>query len=116
MAAFTVDELKDYSGVSAVTGWSDNKILIYQTTAETLVDAASTGTDAYKAAVLLVFNFVAQNSTGLRSLSKGRLSYSFGDLPDFIQNAIMSARAASNSSSTTSFSPAVLQRQDIGRR
>lgn len=83
MAVYTVAELKDFTSIPAVSGFSDAKILKYQTVAESWLaglnmDITVSGyVDAYNSAVLIAFDIVAENPTGLQSLSQGKVSKSF---------------------------------------
>ena len=93
MAQYTATELKDRTSVSEVANWSDDKILLYQSTAESILDslnldAQRTGySTAYANAVVFLFDTLAQNPTGMRGRSKGKVNeqFSLGELPPMVQ-------------------------------
>jgi hypothetical protein len=97
MATYTVTQLKDLTSIPKVSIFSDAKILMYQTIAERWleglnIDTSVQGysTDTYNAAVLLLFDYIAENPTGLQSESQGRVSktYSREDLPAPVANLL----------------------------
>ena len=93
MATYTATELKDLTSVQGVNLWSDAKILLFQTAAESILgglglNTGITGyTDAYAAAVVLLFNWLADNPTLLTSGAQGKVSKAFTikDLPGPVQ-------------------------------
>jgi len=118
MATYTAAQLQSYTSVPSVASWEDAKILIYQTMAESILtsldlDTGVTGyTDAYNSAVILLFDWLALNPAGARSIGKGKVRYTFDDLPVTVR--VMLQRAMDGESGT--LVPAVLERRDIGRR
>ena len=120
MATYTWEELKDLSSVSAVEQWSEDKCLLYQTTAETILsnlnmDMTMSGySTAYNSAVIHLFDWIASNPTGLRSTRKGKVSnvFTVDDLPPVVAQ-IVKPFIESDSGTLT---PAVLSRRDIGLR
>jgi hypothetical protein len=120
MATYTADDLKDLTSVSAVSTFSDTKILLYQSMAEATLSALNMDSsiagyaEAYSGAVVLLFDAIAENPTGLRSLSQGRVSKSFSidDLPGPVANLVRPYIAGSGGT----MAGAVFQRSDIGLR
>jgi len=120
MAVYTVAELKDRTSVPSVANWSDDKILLYQSMAESIIDGLNPDTTmngygtAYDSSVVFVFDWLAENPTGKRAQSKGKVSqqFSFDDLPFGAQAAM---RVYVNGS-TGFMSGATFSRKDIGRR
>jgi hypothetical protein len=96
MATYTAAELKDLTSVSAVSVWSSAKILLKQTTAESVLaglgmDTTAVGyVEAYAAAVIMVFDWLADNPTGRESESQGKVSKDFtvDDLPGPIRHLL----------------------------
>ncbi len=119
MATYTVAQLKDYTSVKTVSGWSDDKILLYQGMAETILssldlDTTSTGySDAYNRAVVAVFDWLADNPTGLQSLSAGKVTKDYKDvLPGHIKLILKRALEGEDGF----LNPTALERKDIGLR
>lgn len=91
MATFTATQIKDRTSVSSVQNWSDDKILLYQATAEAwlgaldLEDGATGYTDAYNGALILLFDTIAVNPTGMKSKRRGKTGEQYGDnLPPMV--------------------------------
>ena len=119
MPTYTVAELKDQTSVIAVNTWSDTKILLYQTTAESILDSldldtsASNYSTAYTTSVQLLFDWLAENPIALKSVSKGKISKDFyAELPITVRSVLK--KSIEGESGT--LSPAPLARRDIGLR
>lgn len=119
MATFTVAELKDQTCVPAVANWSDVKILLFQATAESILasldlDSSMTGYGAaYEGGVMMLFDWLAENPTGLKSSGKGKVSKSFAEqLPLPVQTILKPFIRGSQGT----FTGARFKRSDIGRR
>jgi hypothetical protein len=120
MATYTADELKDLTSVTAVSTFSDTKILLYQSMAEAQLTALNMDSsiagysDAYAGAVVLFFDAIAENPTGLRSFSQGKVSKAFSvdDLPLPVANLVRPYISGSDGT----MAGAAFQRNDIGLR
>lgn len=89
MATYTAAQLRDFSSVPAVkqsTSWSDDKVLLFQSTAETILDSLdldstmSGYSTAYNNAVMMIFDWLAENPTHIKSEGKGKMSRSFWEM------------------------------------
>ena len=120
MAAYTWAQLKDLTSVPAVATFSEAKCLLYQATSEAILsglnlDSSIAGySDAYAGAVMLLFDTIAENPTGLRASSAGKVSKQFmvDDLPGPVQ--ILVRPYISGEGGT--LSGASMQRNDMGMR
>jgi len=120
MATYTATELKDYTSVPAVKSWSDDKILLFQQTAESILTNLDLDTtqdgygDAYNSAVVALFDWLADNPTSLKSSTQGRVSKDFtiDDLPATVSMLLKKYTGGSQGT----FSPAHFSRKDIGLR
>lgn len=119
MATYTVAQLKELTSVSSVAGWSDDKILLMQSTAESIIDsldldASITGyAQAVRVAVVSLFDWLADNPTSLRSRGSGKQSKSFIEtLPGTVKLILDKYMEGSGGS----FAPSKIQRSDIGLR
>jgi hypothetical protein len=120
MAAYTAAQLKALTSIPAVSAWGDTKILAYQTTAEVILTACNldvtvTGYgDAYASAVYLLFDWLVENPTGLKSSSIGKQSatYSADDLPANVRLVLAKALRGEDSALQGTH----LVRKDIGLR
>ena len=120
MATYTVAELQDYTSVAAVDNWSDDKILLYQSMAESILDGLNMNTTmsgystAYNSAVVLVFDWLAENPAGLRSSRKGKVNKAFeiDNLPGTVQRLLKKFIEGSQGTLTG----VQMQRRDIGLR
>jgi hypothetical protein len=118
MATYTWAQLKDYTSVPAVANFSEGKCMLYQATAEAILaglnlnSTLSGYTDAYNGAVLLLFDVLAENPTGLRSSSQGKVSKQFtvDDLPGPVQVLIRPFISGEGGT----LAGASMQRNDIG--
>ena len=119
MATYTVAQIKDLSCVSNVGQWSDDKILLIQTTAEIILNGLSMDvtiagySEAYAATVMRAFDWIAENPTGLKQAGRGKVSKTYSDtLPD----TVLAPLRKYIDGATGLMSPAKLQRKDIGLR
>jgi hypothetical protein len=119
MATYTWAQLKAMTSVPEVATWSEDKALLYQSMAESMLasldlDTSMSGyTAAYNAAVIMLFDFMADNPTGLKSVSRGKVSKNFADaLPPAVTMLLRSYIAGANGTLTG----AKLARKDIGLR
>ena len=86
MATYTAEQLKTLTSVGTVAQMVDEKIILFQSTAESILnsldmDASMTGyQDAYKTMVVSVFDWLADNPTALRSSGKGKQSKTFSEM------------------------------------
>jgi hypothetical protein len=94
---YTVAQLRDLTSVPKVSIFSDAKVLLYQTIASSWLDGLNIdtsiegySTNIYNSALILLFDFIAENPTGLQSESQGRVSktYSRDDLPAAVSNLL----------------------------
>lgn len=119
MATYTVAQLKDLTSVSAVAQWSDDKILLFQSTAETILDNLDTDTtiegyaDAYAVTVMRAFDWLADNPTGLKQAGRGKVSKTYSEI---LPASVTAPLKKYIDGAAGSFSPIKLQRKDIGLR
>jgi hypothetical protein len=121
MATYTVAELKDLSSVSDVTGgkWSDDRILLLQSTAESILesmdlDVTATGyAAAYDNAVVMIFDWLADNPTGLKQVGRGKVSKTFSDI---LPAHIIALLRKFMDGASGNFVGADIRRKDIGLR
>jgi hypothetical protein len=120
MATYTAVQIKDFTSVPAVAAWSNDKILLYQSTAEAILtsldlDTTVTGyTFAYNSAVIFLFNILAENPTGLQASSRGKVSQTFtiDSLPYVLKTMLMPfIKGTGSAIQTTQF-----KRRDMGLR
>ena len=127
MATYTADQLKDRTSVPAVNAWSDDKILAYQTMAESVLNSLDLDTsvsgysDAYNSCVLILFDWFAENATGAKSRAMGKVKLSWEtDLPvtakAILEPYVLDGFPDYAAGGTVSLQPAILERRDIGRR
>ena len=97
MATFTVAQIKDLTSIPKVSTFKDVKIMMYQTMAEQWLEGLNINTsiegystDIYDAAVLLLFDFIVENPTGLQAESQGKVSktYTRDSLPAPVANLL----------------------------
>lgn len=118
MATYTADQLKDYTSVPAVPNWSDDKILLYQSMAETMLDSLELDesrpgySTAYNTALVAIFDWMADNPTGLKAITKGKVQKTFMESMPPIAQQILKPYLAEYEG----FEGASLVRSDIGRR
>lgn len=120
MATYTWEELKDYTSVPAVSGFSEAKCMLYQTMAEAFLDSLSldsaiTGyANAYNSAVIIVFDMLAENPTCLQSFTQGKVSKDFvyDGLPSILRILLKKYISGANGN----ISGAPFSRMDIGLR
>jgi hypothetical protein len=120
MAKYTWAELKDLTSVPSVATFSEAKCTVYQATAEAILAGLNLNTsiagysDAYAGAVILLFDTIAENPTGLRASSAGKVSKTFSvdDLPGSVQ--ILVRPYISGEGGT--LAGASMQRNDMGMR
>jgi len=118
MATYTAEELQSYTSIPGVPNWEDEKVLLYQTMAESILTSLDLDTsvegyaNAYNSAVILLFDWLAQNPTGLTAKTMGKVSYKFNDLPITVQMILKRAIEGEDQS----LEAANLERMDIGRR
>jgi uncharacterized lipoprotein YmbA len=118
--SYTWAQLKEYTSVAVVANWTEDKALLYQSTAETILasldlDTTVAGyTSAYNQAVILLFDWLAENPTGNKSRSMGKVSKNFStdDLPGMVKKLL--AKYMTGESGT--FTGAKFTRKDIGLR
>jgi hypothetical protein len=119
MATYTVAQIKDLSTVKAISGWSDDKILLFQSSAELILDgldadkAMSGYLNAYAVTVMRAFDWLASNPTGLKQSGRGKVSETYSDV---LPNSVLAPMQKYIDGSNGSFSPAKFMRKDIGLR
>ena len=120
MARYTVAEIKAVTSVPGVANFADARILLYQATAEAILasldlDVAMSGySNAYDAAVILLFDWIAENPRGARAISAGKTSTTFG--VDALPLPVKALLESYQRGTTGVFSGAKFQRTDIGLR
>ena len=120
MATYTATETKALTSVPKVNTWEDVKINKYVNLAESAIDALEMDStvegysDAYSNAVLLMFDFFAENPTGKikSSLGKPSAAYATG-LPMSVQLVVDRYILGSDGGFLAG---ATVQRNDIGTR
>lgn len=92
MATYTAAEIKVLTSIPKVNTWVDTKIEKFVNIAESAINALDMDesiagyTDAYSNAVLLMFDFFAENPTGKIKSSLGKSSAEYAkDLPPSVQ-------------------------------
>lgn len=117
MATYTVAELKDLTSVKTVSTWSDAKILLYQSTAESLLgvmglDSSMDGyAEMYNSAIIHLFDWFADNPTNLSSMRAGKAAKGWFDgLPPMIRTILQPYIDGAEGT----FTGAVIQRSEIG--
>lgn len=120
MSTYTVSEIKELTSVPKVNSWVDDKCAMYISMAETAIDNLEmdtdlTGyTDAYSGAVLLMFDFLAENPTGRLSSTIGKTRVQYAkSLPLPVQNLLSKFLTGSEGGYLEG---AKLDRNDIGIR
>ena len=117
--SYTATQIKDLTSVSAVAGWSDDKILLIQTSAESILagldaDSSISGyTEAFNASVIHIFDWIADNPTMLKSTGRGKVSKVFMESLPLPVQLIMKKYV---DGSTGNLAPSKLARKDIGLR
>lgn len=95
MAVYTAAQIKELSSLAKVSTLSDDRILLYQAAAESILNSMNLDSNmpgyqaAYNTAIIFIFDHIAENPTGLKTLSEGKVAKSFGvDLPSVVVNLI----------------------------
>jgi hypothetical protein len=120
MATYSVTEMRDLTSVAAVANWSEAKVLLYQATAESLLSSLQLDTTvagyegAYSGALVMLFDSLAENPTGRKSRSEGKVSTAFAaeDLPPSVRQILRPYLIGPGGS----FAGASFRRRDIGLR
>lgn len=117
MATYTVAQLKDLTCVADVARWSDDKILMFQASAEHILNSLDMDitmpgySEAYNSTVMRAFDWLADNPTGLKSTGRGKVAKTFSEvLPDTVLAPLIKYIEGANGS----MSPAEFKRNDIG--
>ena len=120
MSIYTVSEIKELTSVPKVNTWVDDKCTKYITMAEIAIDnleldtSLAGYTDAYSSAVLLMFDFLAENPTGRLSSTIGKTRVQYAkSLPLPVQNVLSKFLTGAEGSYLAG---AKLDRNDIGIR
>lgn len=120
MAQYTAAELKVLTSVPAVAGWADVKILSFQQMAESTLTSLDLDTtvsgyaDAYAGAVVILFDWFADNPTSLQSVGRGKVNKQFisDNLPPSVRALLQIFIEGTNGT----LQGAAFERCDIGRR
>jgi len=115
MATFTATEIKALTSIAQVSTWADVKCERYVSMAETWINKYEMDTSvsgystAYENAVILAFDYLAENPTGRTGFTMGkRKTEHQGDADRMIKNVI------ENFISSDTFKGAEIERTDIG--
>jgi len=117
MATYSWAELKDLTSVKAVSSWSEAKCLLFQSHAENILTSLDLDTtmegysSMYSSAVMLLFDWIAENPSSVKTYSRGKVSVNFLESIPAPLQTLLKAYKQGNAGT---FSPAVMARQDIG--